>query len=84
MAEVIQAVRPSVVNIYTTKKIKRPGMPFPFDDPFFRRFFGEEFGDIFERPREYTQTALGSGVIVDPSGTFLRTIMLLKELTKLR
>lgn len=35
MAEVIQAVRPSVVNIYTTKKIKRPGMPFPFDDPFF-------------------------------------------------
>lgn len=78
MAEVIQAVRPSVVNIYTTKKIKRPGMPFPFDDPFFRRFFGEEFGDIFERPREYTQTALGSGVIVDPSGYILTNYHVIK------
>ncbi|GAB5047060.1 DegQ family serine endoprotease [Thermodesulfovibrio sp. TK110] len=78
MAEVIQAVRPSVVNIYTTKKIKRPGIPFPFDDPFFRRFFGEEFGDIFERPREYTQTSLGSGVIVDPSGYILTNYHVIK------
>ncbi|WP_353683558.1 DegQ family serine endoprotease [Thermodesulfovibrio sp. 3907-1M] len=78
MAEVIQAVRPSVVNIYTTKKIKRPGIPFPFDDPFFRRFFGEEFGDMFERPREYTQTALGSGVIVDPSGYILTNYHVIK------
>uniref|UniRef100_A0A7C4AJ73 DegQ family serine endoprotease n=1 Tax=Thermodesulfovibrio aggregans TaxID=86166 RepID=A0A7C4AJ73_9BACT len=70
MAEVVQAVKPSVVNIYTTKKIKRPGIPFPFDDPFFRRFFDEEFSELL-RPKEYTQTSLGSGVIVDAMGYIL-------------
>jgi len=34
------------------------------EDPFFRRFFGPQFGG----PREQTQQSLGSGVIVDPSG----------------
>ncbi|MGC9044920.1 DegQ family serine endoprotease [Thermodesulfovibrio sp. 3462-1] len=77
MAEVIQAVRPSVVNIYTTKKIKRPGIPFPFSDPFFRRFFDEEFGEFFKQ-REYTQTSLGSGVIVDSSGYILTNYHVIK------
>ncbi|HQD35718.1 MAG TPA: DegQ family serine endoprotease [Thermodesulfovibrio thiophilus] len=78
MAEVIQAVRPSVVNIYTTKKIKRQGIPFPFNDPFFRRFFDDEFGELFNRPKEFTQTALGSGVIVDPSGYILTNYHVIK------
>ncbi|GLI54356.1 MULTISPECIES: DegQ family serine endoprotease [Thermodesulfovibrio] len=78
MAEVIQAVRPSVVNIYTTKKIKRPGIPFPFNDPFFRRFFDDEFGELFDRQREYTQTSLGSGVIVDSSGYILTNYHVIK------
>jgi len=71
MAEVVQAVRPSVVNIYTTKKIKRPRIPFPFNDPFFRRFFDDEFERFFDRQREFTQTSLGSGVIVDTAGYIL-------------
>ncbi len=73
MAEVVQAIRPSVVNIYTTKKIKRPTIPFPFSDPFFRRFFDEEFRGFFDRPREYTQTSLGSGVIVDGANGYILT-----------
>mgnify|MGYP001147165173 CR=1 FL=1 len=73
MAEVVQAVRPSVVNIYTTKKIRRPGLPFPFHDPFFRRFFDEEFRRFFEHPREFTQTSLGSGVIVDSANGYILT-----------
>lgn len=77
MAEVVQAVRPSVVNIYTTKKIKRPGIPFPFDDPFFRRFFDEEFSELL-KPREYTQTSLGSGVIVDSAGYILTNYHVIK------
>ncbi|MCS7203066.1 MAG: DegQ family serine endoprotease [Thermodesulfovibrio sp.] len=77
MAEVVQAVRPAVVNIYTTKKIKRPRIPFPFDDPFFRRFFDEEFSELF-RPREFTQTSLGSGVIVDASGYILTNYHVIK------
>jgi serine protease Do len=39
-----------------------------FDDPFFRRFFGDEFFRRFGVPRERRQSGLGSGVIVDPSG----------------
>lgn len=78
MAEVVQAVRPSVVNIYTTKKIRRPTIPFPFNDPFFRRFFDEEFGGLFDRQREFTQTSLGSGVIVDSSGYILTNYHVIK------
>jgi len=78
MAEVVQAVRPSVVNIYTTKKIKRPGIPFPFNDPFFRRFFDDEFERFFDRQREFTQTSLGSGVIVDSSGYILTNYHVIK------
>jgi S1-C subfamily serine protease len=34
----------------------------PFEDPFFRRFFGPES----PRPREFKQQGLGSGVVVQP------------------
>lgn len=65
MASVVEAVKPAVVNISTVKTVRFRD-PF-FDDPFFRRFFGEPFGI----PRERRQTGLGSGVIVDPSGYIL-------------
>lgn len=65
MAAIVEAVKPAVVNISTVKTVRLRD-PF-FDDPFFRRFFGEPFGI----PRERRQTGLGSGVIVDPSGYIL-------------
>ncbi|MFN3939909.1 MAG: hypothetical protein ACK4IY_04940, partial [Chitinophagales bacterium] len=44
----------------------------PFDDPFFRRFFGDEFFRRFEQqPRERKERGLGSGVIVDPNGLII-------------
>lgn len=69
-AEVVQAVRPSVVNISTTRTVKTQGgfSPF-FDDPFFRRFFGDQF----RVPKERKTASLGSGVIVDPKGYILTT-----------
>ncbi len=58
-----QRAMPAVVNIFTTKAAKRS--PRPFDnDPFFRRFFGDNGAD--ER-----QFSLGSGVIVSPDGYLL-------------
>ena len=44
-SEVAAAATPSVVNISTTRVIKSSEeMPLDlFDDPFFRRFFGDEF-----------------------------------------
>jgi len=71
ITEVAAAVKPSVVNISSTKTVRVPGMSFPFfNDPFFKRFFGDEFG--FSRgPKEFKQSGLGSGVIVDKDGYIL-------------
>ncbi len=70
--EISKAVTPAVVNIATTRVVNRgeeaPG--FPFDDPFFRRFFGDE-APRRGQPRERRAQSLGSGVIVDPSGLIL-------------
>ncbi|MEX0751775.1 MAG: Do family serine endopeptidase [Xanthobacteraceae bacterium] len=61
-APVVQKAAPAVVNVYAKKVIANRN-PF-FDDPFFRRFFGDQGG----LPREHKQSSLGSGVIVDASG----------------
>ncbi len=70
--EVAKAVTPAVVNIFTTRT-SVGGNPhaMPFEDPFFRRFFGEEFFRRFEAPRERKERSLGSGVIVDPNGLII-------------
>ncbi|MEW6068661.1 MAG: DegQ family serine endoprotease [Nitrospirota bacterium] len=70
ITEVVAAVKPSVVNISSTKTVKTHGFSPFFDDPFFRRFFGDEFR-FFEKPREHKQYGLGSGVIVDKDGYIL-------------
>lgn len=67
-AELVGAVRPAVVNISITKTVKTRGGANPFlDDPFFRRFFGDQF----RMPKERKSANLGSGVIVDPTGYIL-------------
>jgi serine protease Do len=71
--EVAERLKPSVVNINTTQKIKadrRQIEPF-FRGPF-REFFGEEFFErFFNLPREFERRSLGSGVIVDARGYIL-------------
>ena len=62
----------SVVNISSTRKKEEAGQRNPtpfFDNPLFRRFFGEEFEHRFrrEQPRRREQ-GLGSGVIVSSDG----------------
>jgi Do/DeqQ family serine protease len=61
-APIVKGVVPAVVTVSAAKTManRNPLM----EDPFFRRFFGPQFGG----PREQTQQSLGSGVIVDPSG----------------
>jgi len=59
--EAAKIAMPSVVNIFTTKEIKRIN-PL-LKDPLFRRFF-EENGNT--QPEK--QSSLGSGVIVSPDG----------------
>ncbi len=69
MAEISNAVKPTIVNISTTKTEKIAENPFApfFDDPFFRRFFGDRFKHP-ETPRERKTASLGSGGIGSSNG----------------
>lgn len=69
VAIAVNRVGPAVVRIDTERTVAaRVPDPF-FDDPFFRRFFGENSFPQF--PREFQQRGLGSGLIVDNSGIVL-------------
>jgi len=60
--DAVQRATPSVVNVFTSKAVRVPRHPL-FDDPLFRRFFGDQVPDDTQRA-----TSLGSGVIISPSG----------------
>ncbi|MGE5239974.1 MAG: DegQ family serine endoprotease [Chloroflexota bacterium] len=65
MVKVAEKAKPAVVNISTSKTVKTQRHPF-FDDPFFKRFFGE--GGM---PQKRKVTNLGSGVIASADGYIL-------------
>ena len=69
LSEIVQATQQSVVNISTTMTVSSRRTPFGdlFEDPFFRRFFGEGFGP----PKQFKSSALGSGVIINDDGYIL-------------
>jgi serine protease Do len=74
-APIVQKVVPGVVRIETTSTLRNtamqedPGM----DDPFWRHFFGDQFGRMFPRGPMGPQVVhgLGSGVIVTKDGYLL-------------
>jgi len=70
---VVKSATPTVVNISSSRIVRSPegGPHGPIDDPFLRRFFGEEFMRQFGVPRERRERSLGSGVIVNSSGYIL-------------
>jgi serine protease Do len=68
-APIVKRAAPAVVNIYSRKEVRTRGFTPLFDDPFFRRFFGDNFR--FGGPRSRIQNSLGSGVIVDSHGTIV-------------
>jgi len=77
-AEVAGAVKPAVVNIASTKTVHMRGMNTPFDDPFFRQFFGDQFRQ-YNQPRDYKQSGMGSGVIVEKNGYILTNNHVIKD-----
>ena len=66
-ADAVAIAAPAVVNIHTRKTVVQQRSPL-FDDPFFRRFFGDQFGGGQSKREE---TSLGSGVIVNARGYIL-------------
>ena len=76
-APVVEKALPAVVNISSSKasKVSAQGMPFQMD-PFFRQFFGQEFGGRepgrgSNAPRKQYEHSLGSGVVVRSDGYIL-------------
>ncbi|MFC0282037.1 Do family serine endopeptidase [Camelimonas abortus] len=76
---VVRRAAPAVVNVYGARVERRAQNPL-FDDPFFRRFFGGDFGV----PRERVARSLGSGVIVDPSGVIVTNYHVIENMTEVK
>jgi Do/DeqQ family serine protease len=62
-APIVKQAAPAVVTVMAARMVQNRN-PL-FDDPFFRRFFGPNFGGP---GGEQTQRSLGSGVIIDHAG----------------
>lgn len=74
LTALVKELKPTVVNISTTKLVRSPldeffrgfgNSPDFFGDEFFKRFFGDR------QPREFKQKSLGSGFIIDKTGHIL-------------
>ena len=81
--ELFKMVSPSVVNISTTRVLKKRGpyyyLPFAEQDPFglYERFFGT-------LPRDIIRRSLGSGIIWDKSGIIVTNDHVIENATKIK
>jgi len=75
----VNRVGPAVVRIDTERTVSANISDPVFDDPFFRRFFGE---GMPQAPQEYQQRGQGSGFIIDSSGIILTNSHVIKGADK--
>ena len=79
-APLVKRAAPAVVNVFTRRVVRERVTSPLFDDPFFRRFFGDQPGG--EQQRE--QNSLGSGVIVRKDGVVVTNHHVIKGADEIR
>jgi Do/DeqQ family serine protease len=77
-APIVRQTAGAVVNVYASRTDRRQN---PSMEEFFRRFFGDDVPGI---PRGRSQSSLGSGVIVDPSGLVITNNHVIENMNEVK
>nr|WP_246215634.1 Do family serine endopeptidase [Microvirga makkahensis] len=77
-APIVRQTNGAVVNVYASRTNRRQNQSM---EEFFRRFFGE---DVPGLPRGRSQSSLGSGVIVDPSGLVITNNHVIENMNEVK
>ena len=83
IATAVERVGPAVVRIDAERMVAE-GMPEAFQNPFFRRFFGDELPKDGESFPDHTEQGTGSGFILTTNGQILTNAHVIEGATSVR
>ncbi len=81
IAQAVQKIGPAVVRIDAAREVSQE-IPNPLEQPFFRRFFGNETPQ--QIPQERIERGTGSGFIISPDGYILTNAHVIEGATSVR